>query len=143
MTTRATTPASIAGLSPPSEIAGDHTRLRVAINPLTEDPRNPPGAHWCWTRMVPEMSDRLLPGEELHPMLSPTARRGHPGRAAVLADPHDRASLARAILDDSGTGADAVRIKGLRRAQQFTWGATAEATLDVYREVAERRRQRR
>ena len=31
---------------------------------------------------------------------------------------------------------------GLRRAGQFTWGATAAATLDVYREVAERRRNR-
>ena len=65
------------------------------------------------------------------------------GRAAVSADPHDRASLARATLDASGTGEDVLGTKGLRRAQQFTWGATAEATLDVYREVSERRRQRR
>jgi len=65
------------------------------------------------------------------------------GRAAVPADPYDRASLARAILHASGTGADALRTKELRRAQQFTRGATAEATLDVYREVSERRRQRR
>ena len=55
-----------------------HTRLRVAINLLTEDPRNPSGAHWFWTRMVPEMANRLLPGEELHLMLSPAARRVHP-----------------------------------------------------------------
>ena len=61
------------------------------------------------------------------------------GGAAVLADPHDPASLARAILDASGAGADGLRAQGLRRAQQFTWAATAEATLDVYREVAERR----
>ena len=65
------------------------------------------------------------------------------GGAALLADPHDPASLARAILDATGTGADGLRTQGLRRAQQFTWGATAAATLDVYREVAERRRQRR
>jgi glycosyltransferase involved in cell wall biosynthesis len=78
MATRATTPAPIAGLSPPSGLARDHTRLRVAINLLTEDPRNPSGAHWFWTRMVPEMADRLVPGEELHLMLSPTARRVHP-----------------------------------------------------------------
>jgi glycosyltransferase involved in cell wall biosynthesis len=65
------------------------------------------------------------------------------GGAALLADPDDPASLARAILDASGAGADTLRTKGLRRAQQFTWGATAEATLDVYREVAEGRRQRR
>jgi glycosyltransferase involved in cell wall biosynthesis len=407
MATRATTSAPAVGLAPPSEFALDQPRLRVAINLLTEDPRNPSGAHWFWTRMVPEMADRLLPGEELHLMLSPTARRVHPdygdrvryitfpwsnehrvlrtasehlfapfrlplshidvfntglaplmnpswslvihmktmhaftapgslsmgtrayrrlnyqrsarlaeaiiinsnslrseidrylevdpqkikliyeavdheifkpgnreaarahvasfgisrpfvlfvsslwrykncdgllsawtlarhelagrqlvivgaerdqqyatelhtlvdelgitddvvfvggvpleetasfyqaadllvypslnetfglpileamacacpvvtsnisampetaGGAAVLADPHDPASLARAILDASGTGADALRTQGLRQAQQFTWGATAEATLDVYREVAERRRQRR
>jgi glycosyltransferase involved in cell wall biosynthesis len=66
-----------AGLSPPSKFADNHTR-RVAINLLTEDPRNPSGAHWFWTRMVPEMANRLLPGEELHLMLSPTARRVHP-----------------------------------------------------------------
>ena len=65
------------------------------------------------------------------------------GGAAVLADPHDPASLARAILDGTGPGADALRTLGLRRAKQFTWGATAEATLNVYREVAELRRRRR
>jgi glycosyltransferase involved in cell wall biosynthesis len=65
------------------------------------------------------------------------------GGAAVLADPHDPASLARAILDGTGSGADDLRTLGLRRAKQFTWGATAEATLDVYREAAERRRRRR
>jgi hypothetical protein len=33
--------------------------------------------------------------------------------------------------------------QGLRRAGEFTWGATAAKTLDVYREVAERRRNRK
>ena len=66
------------GPSLPPEFPDDHTRLRVAINLLTEDPRNPSGAHWFWTRMVPEMANRLLPGEELHLMLSPSARRRHP-----------------------------------------------------------------
>ena len=64
------------------------------------------------------------------------------GGAAVLADPHDPRSLGRAILDATGSGADGLRAQGLLRAQQFTWGATAAATLDVYREVAERRRRR-
>jgi len=36
-----------------------------------------------------------------------------------------------------------LRDEGLRRASQFTWGATAVSTLDVYREVTERRRDRR
>ena len=52
--------------------------MRVAINLLSEDPHNPSGAHWFWTRMVPEMVKRLVPGEELHLMLSPSARRIHP-----------------------------------------------------------------
>jgi hypothetical protein len=99
MTIRATAPVSIAGPSPPSAVAGDHTPLRVAINRLTEYPRCPRGAHGCLTRMVPEMADRLFPGEELHPVLSPTARRVH---------------------SDYGV-----------------------AAMDVCREVAERRRQRR
>jgi glycosyltransferase involved in cell wall biosynthesis len=64
------------------------------------------------------------------------------GGAALLADAQDPASIARAILDATGSAANALRTRGLRRAQQFTWGATAAATLDVYREVAERRRQR-
>jgi glycosyltransferase involved in cell wall biosynthesis len=71
-------PAPVAGPSPAPDFARDRPRLRVAINLLTEDPRNPSGAHWFWTRMVPEMADRLLPGEELHLLLSPTARHVHP-----------------------------------------------------------------
>ena len=40
--------------------------------------RQPSGAHWCWTRIVPEMANRLLPGEELHLMVSPSARHYFP-----------------------------------------------------------------
>ncbi len=54
------------------------THLRMAMNLLTDDPSQPSGAHWCWTRIVPEMANRLLPGEELHLMLSPSARRYFP-----------------------------------------------------------------
>ena len=72
--TRSPTP----GLPLTSEFAHDDTRLRMAINLLTEDPRNPSGAHWCWTRLVPEMANRLGPGEELHLMLSPLARHYFP-----------------------------------------------------------------
>ena len=64
------------------------------------------------------------------------------GGAAVLSDPKDPASIARAIVDAVGTRRDRLREAGLRRAGQFTWAATAAATLDVYREVAERRRHR-
>jgi glycosyltransferase involved in cell wall biosynthesis len=78
-----TTPAEIMhspviGMGPRSESGGDRTRLRIAMNLLTDDPRQPSGAHWCWTRIVPEMANRLLPGEELHLMLSPSARRYFP-----------------------------------------------------------------
>ncbi len=59
--------------------AADHTHLRMALNLLTDDPTQPSGAHWCWTRIVPEMADRLLPGEELNLMLSPSARHYFPG----------------------------------------------------------------
>jgi glycosyltransferase involved in cell wall biosynthesis len=65
------------------------------------------------------------------------------GGAAVLADPRDPASIARAIVDAAGPGRDRLRDGGLERAGQFTWGATAASTLDVYREAAERRRHRR
>ena len=64
------------------------------------------------------------------------------GGAALLADPSDPASIAKAILEAVGLGRSRLIDQGLRRAGQFTWGATAAATLDVYREVAERRRQR-
>jgi len=65
------------------------------------------------------------------------------GGAAVLADPRDPAALARAIVEATGPGQDRMRDMGLQRARQFTWGATAASTLDVYREAAERRRSRR
>ena len=65
------------------------------------------------------------------------------GGAAVLADPTDPAAIARAIVEATGPGQDRMRDMGLRRARQFTWGATAASTLDVYREAAGRRRSRR
>ena len=64
------------------------------------------------------------------------------GGAAVLSDPKDPASIARAIVEAAGHET-ACATQGLRRAGQFTWAATAAATLDVYREVAEQRGSRR
>jgi glycosyltransferase involved in cell wall biosynthesis len=64
------------------------------------------------------------------------------GGAAVLASPKDPASIARAIVEAASPDRDRLRDLGLRRAAQFTWGATAAATLDVYREAAEQRQQR-
>jgi glycosyltransferase involved in cell wall biosynthesis len=64
------------------------------------------------------------------------------GGAAVLSDPKDPASIARAIVEAAAPGRDRLRDGGLRRARQFTWEATGASTLDVYREVAEIRRHR-
>jgi glycosyltransferase involved in cell wall biosynthesis len=62
----------------PSGKAGVQTHLRMALNLLADDPTQPSGAHWCWTRIVPEMADRLLPGEELNLMVSPASRHYFP-----------------------------------------------------------------
>jgi hypothetical protein len=45
--------------------------MRVAINLLTEDPRNPSGAHWFWTRVIPQMASRVRPEERFYLMVSP------------------------------------------------------------------------
>jgi glycosyltransferase involved in cell wall biosynthesis len=65
------------------------------------------------------------------------------GGAAVLSDPRDPASIARAIVEAAGPAGTRLRELGLRRAGEFTWAATGVATLDVYREVAERRQRGR
>ena len=51
--------------------------MRVAINLLTENPENPSGAHWFWTRVIPEMAKRLKSGEELYLLVSPKSRHLH------------------------------------------------------------------
>lgn len=65
------------------------------------------------------------------------------GGAAILIDPHDPASIARGLVDAVGPSSDDLRSRGLRRAAEFTWAATAQATLDVYRTVAQTRSGRR
>src|ERR671939_1154449 len=59
-------------------------RMRVAINLLTDDPANPSGAHWFWTRVIPEMAARLEDGEEFHLLVSPTSRPMHRGYGAKV-----------------------------------------------------------
>jgi glycosyltransferase involved in cell wall biosynthesis len=56
--------------------------MRVAINLLTDDPANPSGAHWFWTRVIPEMAGRLTDGEEFHLLVSPKSRPMHQGYGA-------------------------------------------------------------
>jgi hypothetical protein len=53
--------------------------MRVAINLLTEDPANPSGAHWFWTRVIPEMAKRMDSSEELYLVVSPKIRKLHQG----------------------------------------------------------------
>ena len=53
--------------------------MRVAINLLTENPDHPSGAHWFWTRVIPEMARRLQTGEELHLLVSPKSRHLYQG----------------------------------------------------------------
>ena len=57
--------------------------MRVAINLLTDDPSNPSGAHWFWTRVIPEMAKRLTDDEELYLLVSPRSRPMHDGYGAA------------------------------------------------------------
>lgn len=65
------------------------------------------------------------------------------GGAAILASPREPESIAKAVAEAVNGNRDRLRDAGRRRASQFTWGATAASTLDVYREADERRRQHR
>jgi glycosyltransferase involved in cell wall biosynthesis len=53
--------------------------MRVAINLLTDDPAHPSGAHWFWTRIIPEMAARLDDDEEFLLLVSPKSRPTHTG----------------------------------------------------------------
>lgn len=54
-------------------------RMRVAINLLTDDPDNPSGAHWFWTRVIPEMAKHLTEDEELQLVVSRRSKAMHQG----------------------------------------------------------------
>lgn len=59
------------------------------------------------------------------------------GDAALLVDPTDEGAIAnalRCVLTDEALAAD-LRRRGRERSAQFSWEATARATLDVYRSV--------
>ena len=53
--------------------------MQVAINLLPENPDSPSGAHWFWTRMIPELAGRLEAGEELRLLVSPRSRHLYQG----------------------------------------------------------------
>ncbi|MFM8483798.1 MAG: glycosyltransferase [Actinomycetota bacterium] len=60
------------------------------------------------------------------------------GDAAMLVDPTDVAALSaalRRVLDDEATRTELIA-SGRRRVDQFSWSATADGLLDLYRSVA-------
>jgi glycosyltransferase involved in cell wall biosynthesis len=62
----------------------------VAVNLLTDDPHHPSGAHWFWTRVIPEMAVRMRDDEELRLLVSPRLRSmhaGYPGPVSQLTFP--------------------------------------------------------
>jgi glycosyltransferase involved in cell wall biosynthesis len=54
------------------------------------------------------------------------------GDAALLVDPEDRRAL-RAAIERALADPEPLRVKGFRRAAEFSWGRTAELTAAVYR----------
>ncbi|MCX6704631.1 MAG: glycosyltransferase family 1 protein [Candidatus Woesebacteria bacterium] len=56
------------------------------------------------------------------------------GKAAVLVDPYDAASIASGITKIL-SGPKGLIEKGLARVGEFSWGKTAQMTLDVYKEA--------
>ena len=62
------------------------------------------------------------------------------GTAGLLIDPDDPETLAEACATLAGDADLRARLRaaGLERARTFTWAATAQATLEVYREVLEK-----
>src|SRR6266516_4001034 len=57
------------------------------------------------------------------------------GEAAVLVDPSDDEAIAAGLVEAIDR-ADELRERGLRRARDFDWQRVADATVEVYREVA-------
>lgn len=59
------------------------------------------------------------------------------GGAAELVDPFDVAAIARGI-DRATADAPALTVRGLVRAAEMTWRATADRTIEIYREIVGR-----
>ena len=62
------------------------------------------------------------------------------GDAGLLVDPFDEAEIAAALarLIDNPDLREKLRVKGLKRAEKFSWHDTARRTLKVYEQVATR-----
>lgn len=77
--------------------------MRVAINLLTDDPANPSGAHWFWTRVIPEMAGRLTGDEAFYLLVSPSSRskhQGYGGRVHYITFPWSNESPPRRTLSE-------------------------------------------
>jgi len=60
------------------------------------------------------------------------------GDAGLMVNPFDEAEIASALahLIDNPELRDRLRVKGLKRADEFSWHDTAKRTLEVYKQVA-------
>ena len=93
--------------------------MRVAINLLTEDPANPSGAHWFWTRVIPGMA-RRPEGGEVHAR----AELGDRQLAIVGSIRDDRYGAAlHALMAELGIGSDV----------GFVGGVPLDETVRFYR----------
>jgi len=77
--------------------------MRVAINLLTDDPAHPTGAHWGWSRTIPEMAKLLTPDEEFLLVVSPKSRplhEGYGGNTGYITFPWSNEHMVRRTLSE-------------------------------------------
>jgi len=145
--------------------------MRMVTNMVTEDSQQPSGTYRFWTRVIPKMAKRLELGVELRLLVSPKSKhlyQDYGPDSSYITHPcsNERRNLRTlserlyspvrpplrrvdvlsttiAPLAAAGPGRDRLRDLGLQRAAQFTLGATDTSTLDVYRNAAECRENRR
>src|SRR4051812_49619607 len=77
--------------------------MGVAINLLTDDPAHPTGAHWGWSRTIPEMAKLLTPDEEFLLVVSPKSRplhEGYGGNTGYITFPWSNEHMVRRTLSE-------------------------------------------
>ncbi len=104
--------------------------MRVAINLLTDDPAHPSGAHWFWTRVIPEMAARLADGEELHLLVSPKSRPDASGLRRPTSDyitfPWSNESPPKRTAERAPLRAGAPAARADRRLQHARWRRSSD-----------------
>jgi len=115
---------TLAGYVPDEELPGLYRDAAVFLYPSLHESFGLPivEAMACGTPVV--TADRYAPPEVA-------------GGAAITCDPDSPAAIAdgvRAILTDPQQASE-LRRRGLERAKSFTWAATADTLVDVYRAV--------